>query len=132
MTETAPSSQPSRTERNMRGIALLLLVIGCLVVLWPFLSAILWAVVLTFTAWPIYSRLLVIMGGRRTWASLLMTIGTTLILLVPFLVVGFTLADDVRALTSGVREFMEAGPPDAPGWLRRVPLVGNAAADYWQ
>ena len=34
--------------------ALFLLAIGCAIVLWPFLSALLWAAVICFSTWPIY------------------------------------------------------------------------------
>jgi len=127
---TSPTQMDGRTERNIRGIVIALLLIGCLVVLWPFLSSLLWAVVLTFTLWPIYRRVLVMLGGRRTWASLAMTLATTLILLVPFLIVGFTLADNVKDLTNAAKQFMESGPPDAPHWLLRLPF-GQAISDYW-
>jgi predicted PurR-regulated permease PerM len=120
-----------RTERLIRGIAAALLLIGCLVVLWPFLSAILWAIVLTFTTWPIYSRLLARLGGRRTLAALVMMIATLLILVGPFVIVGFSIADDVSNLTAAVRHWMDAGLPDPPAWVRRIPLVGSSLASYW-
>jgi len=44
---------------------------GCMYVLWPFLSALLWAMVLCFTTWPLYAHLLRVLGGerRRTLAA---------------------------------------------------------------
>ena len=36
--------------------ALLLLAIGCTVVLWPFLSSLMWAAVICFSTWPLYRR----------------------------------------------------------------------------
>jgi predicted PurR-regulated permease PerM len=29
------------------------------------------------------------------------------------------------------RTLIERGPPDAPAWLRELPLIGERAADYW-
>ena len=53
----------SRVER-IAGLALLsLLAVGSLVVLRPFMSALLWAVILTFSTWPIYAWLLRALGG---------------------------------------------------------------------
>ena len=120
-----------RLERTISGIALALLVIGCLLVLWPFMSSLLWAVVLCFSTWPLYRRLLIVMRGRRTLAALVMTLVVTLILLVPFLVVGFTLADNVRDLATAAKQWLEAGPPDPPKWLKKVPMIGVASSDYW-
>ena len=46
---------PSRRIQYVLGInGLMLLAIGCALVLWPFLSAILWAAVICFSTWPIY------------------------------------------------------------------------------
>ncbi len=44
-------TKPARLERNLGWIALLLLLIGCLLVLRPFASALLWSVVLCFSSW---------------------------------------------------------------------------------
>ena len=57
------SPESKRLERTISAAALMLLVIGCLVVLWPFASALLWAVVLAFASWPIYRRMLALRRG---------------------------------------------------------------------
>lgn len=125
------NAESKRLERTISGAALALLVVGCLVVLWPFLSALLWAVVLTFASWPVYRQMVRITAGRRTLAAALMTLATTLVFLVPFLIVGYTLADNVQDLTAAWKQSLESGPPEAPGWLYKIPLVGSAIAGYW-
>src|ERR1041384_4001181 len=92
-------TKPARLEQNLGWIALLLLLAGCLLVLRPFVSALLWAVVLCFSSWPLYQRLLKLLRGRRTWAALLMALAMILVILLPFLVVGVTLADKDRKST---------------------------------
>lgn len=126
------NQNPNRIERTLSGVVLVLLVLGCLLVLRPFASALMWAVVLSFSAWPVYRRVLAAVGERRTVAALLMTLAAALILLAPFVVVGFTLADNVKDLTLAIRKWMEAGLPAAPAWLLKVPLVGEQATAYWQ
>jgi predicted PurR-regulated permease PerM len=120
-----------RLERTISGLALLLLVVGCLIVIFPFISALLWAVVLSFTTWSLYERMLGMMKGRKTWAALLMTLSITLVLLVPFAIVGYTLGDNAKDLSDRWHQWKESGPPDAP-WLRKIPLIGNTVAAYWQ
>lgn len=122
----------SKLEQNLGWAALLALLAGCLFVLRPFVSALLWAVVLSFSSWPIYGRLLRILGNRRTLAALAMTLGMVLILLLPFLIVGMTLADNVKELTSATRHWVADGPPAPPAWLAKVPVVGAKAVAYWQ
>jgi predicted PurR-regulated permease PerM len=132
MTEIIPPKDERRLERTLSWAVLVLLFIGCIVVLWPFKSALLWAIVLTFTTWPIYQRMLRAMNGRRTWAALLMTLAVALVLLLPFLIAGLTMADNVKDLTAALRHGLESGPPDPPAWLLRLPLIGPSADAYWR
>ena len=122
----------SRLERNLGLIVLFLLLFGCAVVLLPFVSAMLWGTVLAISCWPAYERLLRLTGNRRTLASLLMMFGMVLIVLVPLAIVGVTLADNVSALTSALRNWIAAGPPAPPQWLGKVPFVGAKAVEAWQ
>jgi predicted PurR-regulated permease PerM len=122
----------SKLERNIGWAILLILLAGCLLVLRPFLSALLWAVVLCSSSWPVYRRLLHWLGNRRTLAALVMTLGMILIILLPFLVVGMTLADNVKDLTAATKQMIQAGPPAPPAWLLKVPGVGQPVTDYWQ
>jgi predicted PurR-regulated permease PerM len=55
-----------------------------------------------------------------------------LILLVPLIIVGSTLADNVRDLTATAKQWLEQGPPAPPKWLSKLPLIGQRAAEYWQ
>ena len=104
---------------------------GCLLVLLPFLSALLWALVLVISGWPAYSRLLKFVGHRHTLAASLMTLGMILALLLPFVIAGTTLAENVRDLTTATKRYIQEGPPAPPDWLAKVPVVGQRAADYW-
>jgi predicted PurR-regulated permease PerM len=124
--------KPAGLERNLGWMVLLLLLIGCLLVLRPFASALLWAVVLCISSWPLYQRLLKLLGGRRNLAALLMALGMILVILLPVLVVGLTLADNVKELTSAARTWVDAGPPAAPAWFAKVPVVGHQAMERWQ
>lgn len=56
-----------------------------------------------------------------------MGIGMVLIVLVPLIIVGSTLADNVKDLTGAVRRTLEQGPPPPPAWLQKVPVVGQSA-----
>ncbi|HOX55321.1 MAG TPA: AI-2E family transporter [Candidatus Paceibacterota bacterium] len=122
----------SKLEQNLGWAVLLALAVGCLVVLRPFASALLWAVVLCFSTWPLHHRLLQLLGNRRTLAASLMTLGMVLVLLVPFVIVGTTLASNLKELTAATRSWVGSGPPAPPEWLAKVPVVGERATEYWQ
>jgi predicted PurR-regulated permease PerM len=125
------STLRNRLEKNL-GLGLLgLLLIGCLLVIWPFVTVLLWAAVLSYSSWPVYRRLLQWLGGRRTPAALLILIGMFLVVLLPFAVVGVTLGDNVSELKTAAQSWVDAGPPSRPSWLQKVPVVGPMAAERW-
>jgi predicted PurR-regulated permease PerM len=78
----------SRVENVLTLSALGLVVIGCLTVLAPFVSALLWAVILSFSTWGLYERVLTLLGHRRGLSAFVMTLGLALVLLVPVVIVG--------------------------------------------
>ncbi|HVM47992.1 MAG TPA: AI-2E family transporter [Candidatus Acidoferrum sp.] len=121
-----------KREQYLGWIALAVLLAGCLRVLWLFIFAMLWAIVLCFTSWPVYTRLLKILGNRRTLAALLMSLAMVLIFLVPFLIIGATLADNVNTLTAAAKQWLAQGPPKPPAWLEKLPIIGDQAAAYWE
>ncbi len=122
----------SKLEQNLGVLILLVLSAGCLLVLQPFVSALLWAVVLCVSSWPLYRRLLAWLGNRNTLAALVMMLAMALTVLLPFVIVGTTLVDNVNQLTDATKRWVENGPPAPPEWLAKVPGVGQQATTYWQ
>jgi predicted PurR-regulated permease PerM len=126
---TAPTL--TSVEKNMARAALVLLLIGCVLIIRPFISALLWAAVLCFATWPLYVRLLNMLKGRRTLAAFIMTVAMVVTLLLPFVIIGISLADNVRELSAAVQTWLASGPPKPPKWLASVPVVGERAVEYW-
>ena len=122
----------TRLEQGMAIAVLVLLVIGSFVVIRPFLTALCWAAVLCFCLWPMQRKLVVWLRGRRSLAALITTLTVTLFLVAPFVIIGFSIADDARALAQAAQKWIEAGPPPPPKWLDRIPVVGGRAKVYWQ
>ena len=112
--------------------ALLLLAIGCAIVLWPFLSALLWAAVICFSTWPIYTWCEQVLGGRRGLAGALMTLLVALVIVAPFAITVATLADSVSRLITAATGVLEQGPPAPPDWVGGLPVVGEGLAAYWE
>lgn len=122
----------STLEQRLAWFILIVLAAGCLFVMLPFVSVLLWAVVLCFSSWPLYRRLLARVGNRRTLAAAIMSLGLMLVILLPFVVVGTAMADHVGQLTIAVRKVIDAGPPPPPQWLAKLPVLGTRATEYWQ
>ena len=108
----------------------LLLALGCVYVLRPFLAAILFAAAVVISSWPLYQRLLARMRGRRTLAALTMTFSLTLLVIIPIALVAYNLADDVARMFEQVKAGIDAGDLQSPSWLRQLPLVGGWLDQY--
>ncbi|HVI82221.1 MAG TPA: AI-2E family transporter [Chthoniobacterales bacterium] len=121
-----------RLERIISAIVLLLLLGSCLLILRPFVSALLWAAVLCFSTWPIYKRVLPLARGHRTLAASVMALAMVLVVLLPFGIIAAAIGDNIRDLTVAVRGWIDTGFPPPPDWLARIPLLGHRAVEHWQ
>ena len=110
--------------------AIAFLVIGCLYVLRPFLAAILFAAAVVISSWPMYTFLLHRMGGRRSLAALTLTLTLLLLVIVPIGLVAYNLADEVGRFYDQIKLAVDTGHVEPPGWLRRLPLIGEWIDKY--
>jgi predicted PurR-regulated permease PerM len=113
------------------GTAIVVLGLLSLLVLRPFISAALWAVILCFTTWPLFLRLEGLLGGRRTLSALIATLLLAAVIAVPLLILGATLTDNVSSLIKAGQKLILEGPPSPPDWVASIPLIGSHIADYW-
>jgi predicted PurR-regulated permease PerM len=117
-------------------LLLVLLALGCIVVLRPFFSSLLWATILVFSTWPLHQRLKTMLGGRNLPASLIMTVVLATALVVPMALLANALADTAEDAIAQLRLRFAAdtaiGIANAPDWIADLPLVGNLLADLWR
>lgn len=121
-----------RIEAIVAVVALTLLAIGCIIVLRPFFSALLWAMILTYATWPGYVWLRAHFTDRPSLAAFLMTVLLALAFVLPLVLVGNTMADTVGAAADNLREIVELGPPLPPTWVKDVPLIGPELDAIWR
>jgi len=105
--------------------------IGCVQVLYPFFSAILWAAILTYTTWPIHEWLRPRLHLGRVAAALLMVLIVAVVVVLPLALAAPSGADDAGKLRTLIQDTLQAGLPDAPAWVAAVPVVGQTVADLW-
>jgi len=120
----------TRIDQALTMIVLLVLIVGCLLVLQPFLSALAWAVILCTTTWPAYLWLRARLAPREWLAALIMVLVIAITVLAPLVIVGATIAENSERISDAVRGIIDRGPPDPPAWLKDVPF-GETAANYW-
>jgi predicted PurR-regulated permease PerM len=128
--ERTAGPEASYVEKALGLVLLLVLAVGCMYILMPFLKAIFLAVTLCVSTWSLFRKAEKGLGRRPAAAALLMTAATAGLLVLPLLALGSNLADDVARLTAAIRSAIEQGLPP-PIWLGRVPLVGTEAERVW-
>jgi len=121
-----------RIEQIIKIAAIAVLVIGCLMVLRPFLAAVLSAAILCFSTWPIYEWLERKLMGRSWLAALAMTLLVVLVLVLPLVAVTLSYADEIPPLVELLRETLADGLPNPPSWVASIPLVGDPLDSAWR
>lgn len=108
-----------------------LLAAGCFLVLRPFLSALLWAVILVFVTWPAYAFLMERARLGRSTAAAVM-VGAE------FLLIGLPLAfavpvqrEDIEGIRSWIEGIVSSGLPNLSGPFLRIPLIGGWLSNWW-
>ncbi len=122
---------PAIAERLLMGLLLAGIAVGCVLVLHPFLSAILWAAILSYSTWPVFTWVRVHGRMRRGWAAGVMVLLTTVLIVLPLALAAPAGAQDVAQLRASIEAALSSGLPGAPGWLATVPVLGPTVADYW-
>jgi predicted PurR-regulated permease PerM len=118
-------------ERILMGILIGGVAIGCIAVLYPFVSALLWAGILVFTTWPVHEWLRAHLHLRRSVAALVMVGLTAVVLVLPIALAAPSGGDDVSHLRHAIEDWLRGGLPSSPDWLPDVPLVGPSLAELW-
>lgn len=111
---------------------LVLIAFGCWAVLRPFLSAICWAAILTYSLWPVQKQVRRICRGHRGVAAGIVTLLVATLLLLPatFIVIG--LGENIREFSVATANWMRDGMAGPPQWVRELPGVGSSLAAYWE
>ncbi len=121
-----------RLEQVTRIAAVALLVLGCLLVLQPFVTALLCAAIVCFSTWPMYDCMTRRLGGRPSLAALVMTLLLVAVMVLPLAVLALTLADTAAPAIDWLRDTFAHGLPLPPDWLRDLPLAGEALDNAWR
>ena len=129
--ETNENRKALKIEPLLGGLALLLLLAGCFYVLKPFFSAILWAIILTFSLHPLQKNFSQWFRGSKTLAACLVTLMVLLVIAGPFVVVGISVAKDGKELAIATKDWFLSIPDTPPKWISKAPVIGEELGNYW-
>jgi predicted PurR-regulated permease PerM len=121
----------SRFEQYARVAGIALLVIGCFLVVRPFLAAMLFAAVLCLSTWPAFNWVRDRLGGRSTATALVFVLAMLIAIALPVALAAHSIATHSAAAIDLVRGYIDRGPHELPAWLTGLPLVGASIDEYW-
>lgn len=104
---------------------------GCVFVLYPFFSALLWAAILVFTTWPVAEWLRVHARLGHLGAAICMVALTAVVVLLPLALAVPGGAADVNHLHTVIENALRGGLPDAPRWVFDIPAAGPSLGALW-
>jgi len=118
-------------ERLLMTLLLGGIAVGCVIVLYPFASALLWAGILVFTTWPVFEWLRVHLRLRHGAAAGMMVALTAVAVVLPLAVAAPSSAGDVNHLRDMIDAALRAGLPAAPHWVYDIALIGPTIGALW-
>jgi predicted PurR-regulated permease PerM len=121
----------SLLEVLIRAGLILVLALLCYQVFAPFLSLMVWGVILAVSLYPLHQSLARRMGGRQGWAATLIVLLGVALTVVPAAVLLASAGDSVQGLVKGVQQNTLQVP--APRESVAVwPLVGKKIYGFWE
>ena len=118
-------------HRVALGIGIALLIAACLVILQPFFSSILWAVILAVTAWPVFQLIRRQISGRTVLASIITSLLITLFCLIPLTYAAVMTAHAFKPVSQLFADLAKEEIPPPPQWLKKNAL-GELAFEKWE
>ncbi|MBS0562147.1 MAG: AI-2E family transporter [Proteobacteria bacterium] len=118
-------------ERLLMTLLLGGIAVGCVIVLYPFASALLWAGILVFTTWPVFEWLRIRLHLRHGVAAGTMVALTAVAVVLPLAVAAPGSAGDVNHLRDMIDGALRAGLPSAPAWVYDIALIGPTIGALW-
>ena len=115
----------------IRIVCLGLLGYWSLILITPFLTIIVWSVIIAVALHPIFDWLSAKLYGHRAVAAVAITVFSLLVMLAPMTWLGLSLAESARMLIArfGDGSLVLPAPPEAvKGW----PLLGENVYEMWQ
>lgn len=115
---------------SLARLSLVLLIVACVYFFYGFIVPVLAALVIAFTTWPFYRRLVDATGGRRNTSATIALLASILFLIIPILIVGSYAIKEALIWLAWAIDANNYGAP-MPVWLDDIPFVGGWLEEKW-
>lgn len=107
-----------------------ILVFWCFDIVKPFITPIIWGVIIAVAIYPLYQRLLTVLGERQGLTAGLCTLFLLMVLIVPTILLTGTLVESVKILVQGFGNNSLLVPPP-PENIGSWPFIGEPLEKFW-
>ncbi len=124
MTHQPLSLSLTRTRWILSLLVLASLMYALLLVMEPFLSPILWALVVTLSTWPVYRKIELVFPGRPTVSAGVMTSVLAIVFVAAVAPVLISLTGEFERAANFLQAFIAAKDFPVPAFVERLPVIG--------
>lgn len=124
--------QSDLTRDTLAVVFLFALIAASVWILWPFLAAVVWAIMIVVATWPVLMMLQRWLLGRRWLAVTGMTLLLLAIFVLPFSFAILAFIEHFKEITTWTTSLSNLTLPPPPDWLGKIPLVGARVTSNWQ
>ncbi len=128
--EAAEQMERRLIDVLIRAGLILALVMLCYRVFSPFLTLMVWALILAVTIYPLHQWLASKIGGKQGLAATLLVVVCVALIVTPTAMLMSSLGDSVRQLVNDVQNNSLKIPAPRPG-VGEWPIVGKKIHDFW-
>jgi predicted PurR-regulated permease PerM len=114
------------------GVAIIALLLwGSFQITLPFAAAIVWGVMISVSIWPLHQRLTHLLRGRVKLSAILLSAALAGVLVVPVAGLLASLTEGAQMLLEKTESAQKIQLPPPPGFLIKLPLVGEKLEQTW-
>ena len=114
--ESNQNSQANAINLSIRLLAIALLFYSCYLIIEPFITLVIWSVVLAVTLYPLHRRLAKILKGRNALSASIVTLIMLLLMIGPAVWFLLSSVDEVKEIATQYREGQLSIPPPTRCW----------------
>jgi predicted PurR-regulated permease PerM len=107
-----------------------LLVVGCLLILRPFIPLIMWGIIIAVASYPSFRKLQTALYGRGGLAAALFTLILLSLLIIPVVLLAQSLVEGIQSLAAHMRDGTLTIPRPRPN-IENWPIIGAPLKSIW-
>jgi predicted PurR-regulated permease PerM len=124
-------SEKKIIDISLKLILVFIMVAWCAMIIMPFVTVLLWSIILAITLYPLFDKLTGLLKGKKAVSATIVSLIMLVVLLVPFVLIITSLVDEAKMLKEAFHNDTLRVPPPNPK-VADWPLVGGRLYDGWK